>query len=481
MACTTILVGKNASYDGSTMIARNDDCPSGQFHVKKVVYVDSKDQPKIYKSKISHVEIELPSNPIGYTMTPNVDSKEGIWPASGINKENVAMTATETITSNPLVLAADPLVEYKKATPTSKEVIGGIGEEDLVCLVLPYIHSAREGVIRLGELLEKYGTYESNGIAFADKNEVWYLETIGGHHFMAVRLKDNHVAVIPNQLSIDHFDFKDANSEQKEFICSKNLESFMKKHHINFSSNPRTCLGSHSDSDHVYNTPRSWYGTLYFNKDIVNENNLTPTNDNIPFSVKPLNKVTIEDVKYVLGSYYQNTPYNPYSKQDNPAKGIYRPIGINRTSFMSILQIRDYVDKPIQAIEWISFACNAFNTFIPIYTNVDTIPSYLSNTTLKVDTSNFYWASRLCSALSDPHFSSTIIHVERYQNYTMTLNHMLINKYDKKFNETKDINILKQANQESCDQIQECTNDLLDKLLYEASMKMKNSFSRSDN
>ena len=31
MACTTILVGKKASYDGSTMIARNDDSPSGRF------------------------------------------------------------------------------------------------------------------------------------------------------------------------------------------------------------------------------------------------------------------------------------------------------------------------------------------------------------------------------------------------------------------------------------------------------------------
>lgn len=481
MACTTILVGKDASYDGSTMIARNDDCPSGQFHVKKVVYVDNKDQPKVYKSKISHVEIELPPNPIGYTMTPNVDPKDGIWPACGINKENVTMSATETITSNPLVLAADPLVEYKKATPTSKEVIGGIGEEDLVCLVLPYIHSAKEGVIRLAELLEKYGTYESNGIAFADKNEVWYLETIGGHHFMAVRLEDDQVAVIPNQLSIDYFDFKDASTNQENFMCSKDLEKWMKINHINFSSNPRVCLGSHSDSDHTYNTPRSWYGTLYFNKDVITKNHLSPTSDNIPFSVRPLNKVTIEDVKYVLGSYYQNTPYNPYSKQDSPDKGIYRSIGINRTSFMAISQIRGYMPSEIASIEWVSFACNAFNTFIPIYTNIDTIPSYLSSTTLKVDSSSFYWASRLCSALADPHFNITSIHVERYQNQTMTLNHMLIKKYDEKFLKTNDINILKEANQEACNQIKEATDDLLDKLLYEVSMKMKNSFSRSDN
>ena len=36
MACTTILVGKNASYDGSTMIARNDDSGSGHFTDQKV-------------------------------------------------------------------------------------------------------------------------------------------------------------------------------------------------------------------------------------------------------------------------------------------------------------------------------------------------------------------------------------------------------------------------------------------------------------
>ena len=36
MACTTILVGKNASYNGSTLISRSEDCPSGQFCTKKI-------------------------------------------------------------------------------------------------------------------------------------------------------------------------------------------------------------------------------------------------------------------------------------------------------------------------------------------------------------------------------------------------------------------------------------------------------------
>ena len=55
------------------------------------------------------------------------------------NEANVGMTATETITSNPRVLGADPLVVYKPAADGEKEIPGGIGEEDIVHIVLPYI------------------------------------------------------------------------------------------------------------------------------------------------------------------------------------------------------------------------------------------------------------------------------------------------------------------------------------------------------
>ena len=179
MGCTTILVGKKASYDGSTMIARmmipvlDIICP------KKFVVVHPQEQPRKYKSVISHVEIDLPDDPMGYTSVPNAVDGEGIWAASGVNEANVGMTATETITSNPRVLGADPLVTYQLQKDGKEEAAGGIGEEDIVSIVLPYIHSAREGVVRLGSILEKYGTYEMNGIAFQDQNEIWWLETIG--------------------------------------------------------------------------------------------------------------------------------------------------------------------------------------------------------------------------------------------------------------------------------------------------------------
>ena len=170
MPCTTVLVGKKASNDRSTMIARTDD---GHFDVKKLVITDPKKIKKTYKTVLSHLTIELPDNPMRYSACPSVDLKNGIWAATGINEANVGMTATETITPNPRVLSADPLVEYQKASSRrEKDIPGGIGEEDIVVLVLPYIRSAREGVLRLAALLEQYGTYESNGIAFNDENEI---------------------------------------------------------------------------------------------------------------------------------------------------------------------------------------------------------------------------------------------------------------------------------------------------------------------
>ena len=71
---------------------------------------------------------------------PNAEEGEGIWSACGVNEAHVGMTATETITSNPRVLGVDPLVIYQPAKDGKEEIPGGIGEEDIVYIVLPYIH-----------------------------------------------------------------------------------------------------------------------------------------------------------------------------------------------------------------------------------------------------------------------------------------------------------------------------------------------------
>ena len=493
MACTTILVGKKASYDGSTMIARNDDSGSGHFTPKKFVVVQPQEQPRHYESVISHVKIELPEQPMRYTAVPNAVDGEGIWAASGVNAAQVGMTATETITSNPRVLGADPLVVYQPAEDGKEEVPGGIGEEDLVYIVLPYIKSAREGVKRLGSLLEQYGTYEMNGIAFQDRDEIWWMETIGGHHWMARRVPDDVYVVMPNQLGIDRFDFADALGEQREYMCPADLEEFVKTYHLDLSQDgefhPRDAFGSHDDADHVYNTPRAWFMERYLNPHTKvwdgPHADFTPASDDLPWCMVPEKKVTVEDVKYVLSSHFQGTPYDPYAAYgDKSLRGAYRSIGINRNDFLAVIQMRPQMEQENGVIEWLAFASNAFNVLVPFYADVEETPEYLANTTGEVSTENFYWSSRLIAAMADASYRSSVFHIERYQEHVMAKGHELIHHYDALLSKETDAvmrrRLREEANRSIAKMLQKETADTLDKVLYELSGQMKNAYSRSD-
>ena len=469
MPCTTVLVGKKASYDGSCMIARNDDSGSGHFTSKKFVVVHPEEQVQNYKSVISQVEISLPANPMRYTSMPNAEKGEGIWAASGVNAANVGMTATETITSNARVLGADPLVQ------------NGIGEEDLVYITLPYIHSAKEGVERLGSLLETYGTYEMNGIAFVDTDEIWWLETIGGHHWMARRVPDDCYVVMPNQLGIDTFDFEDKDN----YMCSSDLKEFVEKYHLDLSLdshfNPRDAFGSHDDSDHVYNTPRAWAMLRYFNPHNEQWDKKGPQADDLPWCMVPEKKITVEDVKYALSNHFQGTKYDPYlSYGDKSMAGAYRSIGINRNDFLSVIQTKEGKET----IEWIAYASNAFNALVPFYANIESTPAYLNNTTGNVSTDNFYWSSRLLAAMADASYKQSLIHVERYQNQVAAKAHEILNIYnaqiEKEIDAKKKLALRQEANEKMAGIIKALTQDTLNKVLFELSCTMKNAYSRSD-
>ena len=86
------------------------------------------------------------------------------------------------------------------------------------------------------------------GIAFQDKDEIWWLETIGGHHWIARRVPDDVYVVMPNQFGMDEFDLEDAYGEQKGFMCSADLKEFVEKNHLNLSQDgsfiPRDLLSS---------------------------------------------------------------------------------------------------------------------------------------------------------------------------------------------------------------------------------------------
>ncbi|MFC4770441.1 C69 family dipeptidase [Enterococcus hermanniensis] len=419
-SCTTVLVGKKASIDGSTIISRNDDGHEA-LDPQRFVVVQPEEQPKNYQAVISGVKIELPDNPLRYTSMPNSILTNGIWPAAGINSENIAMSATETITTNPRIQGIDPYVD------------GGIGEEDIVTLVLPYIHSAREGVERLGALLKEFGTYEPNGIAFSDKEEVWWLETIGGHHWAAVRIPDDAYVVAPNRMNIDAFDFDSADT-----MCSDDLKELIEENHLNpdFEGyNLRHIFGSASIKDTVYNNPRAWYGQKYFTPDVEQD----MMDQDLPFICRANRKISIEDVKFVLSSHFENTKYDPYGDGTETEKTLIRPIGINRNHNVHILQIRNGVADEIAGIHWLAYGANTFNTVVPFYANVNDTPACYKDATGTFDLNNMYWLSCATALLGDTDYSFYGDFRNTFELEAMSAYHRIQNETDKAVADQKDV------------------------------------------
>ena len=201
-----------------------------------------------------------------------------------------------------------------------------------------------------------------------------------------------------------------------------------------------------------------------------------PESDFLPWCREPERKITIEDVKYVLSLHYQGTPYDPYGSASTEAtRGRYRPIGINRNSQLAVLQLRPYVPAERAALQWVAYGSNAFNALVPLYANVSETPAYFKDTTTRVTSENFYWANRLVGALSDAAYGACLPHVERYQESLTSRCAAMVRACDAEGGD------LAACNAAIADECRRQTEGLLDKVLYEASMHMRNGFSRSDN
>ncbi|MDU6911855.1 MAG: C69 family dipeptidase, partial [Streptococcus salivarius] len=256
---------------------------------------------------------------------------------------------------------------------------------------------------------------------------------------------------------------------------------FINKHHLDLTYsnehfNPRYAFGSQRDKDRHYNTPRAWAMQKFLNP----EKDYDPKSFFIPWCQKPYRKITVEDVKYVLSLHYQDTPYDPYGPQgDSVSQRQFRPIGINRTSQTALLQMRPNKPSETTGIQWLAYGSMPFGTMVPFWTQVGTTPAYFRQTTDKVDTGNFYWSNRLIAAICDPHFQQHEADLDAYVETTMALGHAMINHVDTALANGESIDF-EAENQKISDKIQSETDNLLAKVLDDASNLMTNRFSMSD-
>ena len=394
-ACTTILVGKNASSDGSILIARNEDGPSGNAAVR-FMYHPPRKTGYLYKNiEENQFTYQMPDNLMGYTGSPDWQTNNSTFEEAGFNDLGVGISATETIQSNAKTLQVDPYLEST-----------GIVEEAIPTIILPQMKSAREGVLMLGQLIESYGSGEGFGVAFVDKDEAWYLENAGGHQWLAVRLPEDGYFVSANQSRLGTVDLSDT----QNYLSSPNLISFAEQNGLynpkkDGEFNFHKVYGQNNDNDKGYNYPRVKYLQNSFTKSTLNY----PVKDgDFPVFLKPDHKLSVADVESALSSYYQGTEQDPYTSQ-NP-KATKRPISVYRTQQSHVLQVRDNLPMPIANVEYLNLGMTATGIFVPFYQGA-TIPEEYKIATDKADNISAYWKFRRLQMLvmqNFPRYAPTV-------------------------------------------------------------------------
>jgi len=437
--CTTIIVGKNAMADNSRIVARSEDMDA-KMAKNFEFFHDTENGSEEFVAMDSTFRCKLPKKAFGYT-TVAPYCLQGHWGNVGYNTQGVGMSATETIFSSAKALSFDPYVE------------SGLAENSVYNVVLPYITTAKEGVLRLGKMIEEYGSAEGFGIGFIDQNETWYLENACGHRWLACQIPDDVYFATGNQSR-----FREYNSnDKKNFLASGDLIDFAKKNNLYDVSKEfdfHTAYSRDEKLDTTYNYPRVWDLQRIFSPEIKND----VTKNTFPVFAKPKKLITITDLRNAFRTHYDKTEHDPY--YNNNPKEPYRPISIMRCVQTHILQVRENLPKEIGEVNYMELGMAALSVFIPYYQGISRFLPCFSKGTNKSSKDSAYWTFRKVQTLGMVNYNKYAPMIkERYRNYEAEMDQRM------KEMETEYLRIYKEQPLRAKDMIQEFEDMAMQKAL----------------
>src|SRR5574344_1052470 len=451
--CTSIIVGKEMMADGSRVISRSMDWDA-MHAINFEKYEDTKFGPDTFTAQDSAFRCTLPAERLGYNATPGY-LFPGEWGSAGFNSLGIGMSSTESIFSSAKALDADPLVA------------NGLAENSVFNIVLPYIHSAREGVERLGSLIEQYGSAEGFGIQFIDDREVWYLENACGHKWLACRIPEDMYFVTGNQSRFRDYDPAD----KEHYMASADLIEFAQQHGLYNPDKGKFDLHEAYQRDELldttYNYPRVWALQQMFSPEI--NNNLTQ--NTFPVFAKASHPLTIADLKKAFRSHYDGTDHDPYL-HSNPGEP-YRPISIFRTLQTHLMQIRPEMPKEIGCLMYEAMGIADLGVFVPLYQGVDHYPEAYSKGNGHSNKDSAYWKFRKVMVLGMTNYNAYApIIKEAYAKYEAETTQR------QQEMEAEYLRIYQQKPMEALDMLQRFSDEVLGKALQVADELQEELFTR---
>ena len=376
--CTTVIVGKNATADGSVLLGHNEDW--GEYLM-----------PLRWNPREKHKPGETLKLRDGQVIPQVEETYAFIWPAAecnGINELQVAM--------------ADDTGSCRKELFQNER---GIDLQEFVQLALQRSRTAKEAVLIMGGLIEKYGYRSHNGldgdiVSIADPGEGWWMEVTIGGLWVAQRVPDDAFVVLANRFRIGEVDLKDS----ARFLACPNLIDYARqKGWYDPAQGPfhfYQVYGTAEDARAAYNTRREWRGNgLLAGRTFKEEEN--------PLTVVPGKKLIPRDILALLRDHYEGTEYDltkGYEK-GSPHHTSERTICRMGTDASTVAHLRGWLPAEIGGVLWLSVGTPCSSVYVPYYLGVLDFPkpyAFLSDT---YDRDNAFWVFNSLENLVDRYYA----------------------------------------------------------------------------
>ena len=230
--------------------------------------------------------------------------------------------------------------------------------------------TAREAVRIAGRLIEEHGYWHSGRTYLvADPNESWVLAVVKGTHWVAQRVPDDHVAVVPNYYTIENVDLADA----YHFMGSPDLVEYAVE---------MGWYDPEMDGDFIFRDAYGLPWSQHANSNVARHwramNLLAGKSydleDRLPFSFKPRRKLTIPEIRKVLSDHYEGTRFESAPPARNPHHSAPSRICSGSNQCSTIAQLRNWLPVEMGAILWTAPRRPCVNAFVPWYCGILRIP-----------------------------------------------------------------------------------------------------------
>ncbi len=422
--CTSILVGKLASTDGSVMTAHSCD---GNYRTWVKMEPHLKHSTAA-KAKIYHglLHNEFSGDMRRVTVAGEIPQVEETY--AFLN------TAYPCMNEKQLAIGETTIGGRRELRNTE----GMFLIEELERLALERCDNARDAIRLIGKLVKEYG-YCDNGecITIADPKEVWHFEIFGagpleiGAVWAAVRIPDGHVGVSANIPRISELDLKDKDN----YMASENVHSLAEEMGWWDRNSGETFKFWKAYSG------RKPYSTreFFILSTMAPSLNLDSEAEELPFTVKPEKKVSVRDLFAYYRQTYEGTDLdvtknlmvkgrreedlilspaaNPWMSRDlmtllntlKPESVVrQRQIAIAGCSYSEVLQCRDWLPDEVGGIAWFSFDNPGQSPRIPIFAGVtELLPSFEICGQHKFRTDSASWYFRRANRLATIRWGAT--------------------------------------------------------------------------